>query len=319
MGGITHMRPDEEFPGYSDVDMMLVVSGPTTTKDPLDEPYQGLAIEAGLRGVEEYETAGRVLANPEIADHIAVGAILADPSGVLGTIQAQVAREFSRRRWVQARCEEEKRRYETGIGAVSQSSDPLQSLVLMSLAMHDLASVLAVARLVPPTHRKSLVLLGQQLAEVGQLDLYGEVLEVSGIARLTVAQVQSYLDRVTEAFDRAVQVHRTRVPFDFKVRPHLRRYLLEGSQVLIDVGHHREAMPWIANGIALCTWILLADAPEIERPSYQRLVQDLLQDTGFEDAATLNDRVGHADRLKRSIYAIADEVVAGTSDELIPA
>jgi hypothetical protein len=319
MGGVTHMAPDEEFPPESDLDLMLVTSGPTKTKDPLDEPYRGLAIEAGLRGMEEYETPEKVLANPEIADHIAVGAILIDPHGLLAALQPTVAREFSRRRWVKARCEEEKRRYEMGIAAAGQSRAPMEALVLMTLAIHNLASVLPVAQLIPPTHRKSLVLLGRQLAALARTDIYEEMLQISGVAGLAVQQVQSYADHLADAFDRAIQVHRTSVPFDFKVRPHLRPYLIDGSQSLIDAGHHREAMPWISAGIFVCSSVLLVDAPASERPRYEALVDDLLYDTGFGDGAMRARRLIQANHVKESLYALADEVIARWPDELITA
>lgn len=317
MGAITSMSADTEFPHDSDLDMMLVVDGPTITKDPLDEFYRGMAIEAGLRGKEEYDSADKVLANPEIADHIAAGAILSDPTGLLGAIQPAVAREFARQHWVRERCAEEKRRYEMSIAGVAESREPMEALILMTLAIHNLASVVPVAQLVPPTHRKSLVLLRRELDATGRLDLFEEVLEVSGVAGLTVAQVQSYADRTAQAFDRAIQVHRTRVPFDFKLRPHLRPYLIDGSQSLIDMGHHREAMPWIAAGLFLCCSVLLVDAPESERPRYAALRDDLLQDMGFGDAANRSLRLRHADRVKESIYALADEIVASRPDELV--
>ena len=314
MGSITTTPADAEFPGESDLDLMIVVDGPTGTKDPVDELYRGVAIEAGLRGKEEYESAEKVLSNPEIADHIAAGAILSDPTGLLGAVQLAVAREFSRQKWVRARCAEEKHRFEMGIAGAAESREPIESLVLMTFAIHNLASLVPVAQLVPPTHRKSLVLLRRQLADLGRLDLFEEVLEVSGVAGLTVGQVRSYADRNAQAFDRAIQVHRTRVPFDFKLRPHLRPYLLDGPQSMIEQGHYREAMPWVALGIITCCSTLLVDAPESERRSYAALMDDLLRDMGFADNSTFSRRLRQTNGVKDSLYAIADEIVASHPD-----
>ena len=315
MGGITSMSPDDEFPYDADLDLMLVVDSPITTEDPLDELYRGVAIEAGLRGKDEYESAEKVLANPAIADHIAAGAILSDPTGLLSAVQPAVAREFSRQRWVRERCAEEKRRFEMGIAGVAGSREPMEALILTTLAIHNLASVLAVAQLVPPTHRKSLLQLRRQLDALDRLDLFEEVLEVSGVATLTVAQVQSHADRTAQAFDRAIQVHRTRVPLDFKLQPHLRPYLVDGFQSLIDTGHHREAMPWIAIGASMCCSVLLVDAPDTERPRYAALAGDLVNDMGFANGANRSQRLRHTDQVKESMYALADEIVANRPDD----
>ena len=164
MGGITRAAPDAVFPADSDLDLMLVVDRPTTTKDPIDELYRGVAIEAGMRGIEEYATPEKVLANPEIADHIAVVAIVADPVGLLAGVQPVVAREFARRQWVALRCDDEKRRFEMYLNAARLAQLPVEFMIPIMLATQILASLVAVAFLVPPTHRKSLVLLREHLA-----------------------------------------------------------------------------------------------------------------------------------------------------------
>ena len=319
MGGITRAEPDAVFPEDSDLDLVLLVDRPTTTKDPLDELYRGVAIEAGVRGIDEYASPEKVLANPEIADHIAVGAIVADPVGILEAVQPVVARDFARRRWVILRCEEEKRRFETGLEAVRLARAPGEFMLHLMLALQNLASLIAVALLVPPTHRKFLVLLREQLDMLDRLDLFEKTLAASGIRDMSRARVQWYQDQTSIAFDRALEVKRTPVPFDFKLRPHLRPYLIDGYQSMINAGNYREAMPWIAAGIFLTTAVLLNDAPENERPRYAALMEDLLRDLGLEHGAGRQERFALAAELANEIYRRADDIAAGRPDGLVPA
>lgn len=319
MGGITRAAPHAVFPTDSDLDLMLIVDRPTTSKDPIDELYRGVSIEAGIRGVEEYASPETVLANPEIADHIAVGAILTDPIGLLSSIQPVVARDFARRRWVVLRCEDEKRRYEMFLNAARLAHMPVELIFPVILAIQNLASLVAVALLVPPTHRKSLVLLREHLRTLERPDLFERALAAAGIRELSRARVQWYLDEAVIAFDRAIEVKQTPVPFDFKLRPHLRPYLLDGSQSMIDAGDHREAMPWIAGGMLISTAVLLNDAPEAERPRYASLLDDLVSDLGLATEPQRLERVTLTEELASDLFRLADEIVAGRPDQLVTA
>lgn len=319
MGGITRMAPDEEFPSDSDLDLMLLVDRPTTSKDPIDELYRGVAIEAGLRGVEDYATPQKILANPEVADHIAAGGIIADPTGFLSGLQPDVAREFSRRRWVTARCEDEKARFQTAFAAASATQVAVECMLHAFFAVHNVASLVSVALLVPPTHRKYLPQLRVQVARMGRPELADDALSALGTSLMTQARVSAYADMVTAAFDRALEVKRTPAPFDFKLRPHLRPYLIDWSRRMIEHGEHREAMPWIASGMFISAAVLLNDAPVNERPGYAAQLGEMVEELGFGSTAARAERLRLTAQLGESLYALADGIVAGRPDELIPA
>ncbi|HXN91920.1 MAG TPA: hypothetical protein VN906_10580, partial [Candidatus Sulfotelmatobacter sp.] len=172
MGGISSMSADAPFPPDSDVDIsVLVQSDLPPSQDPIDELYRGVSIEAGLRAVSEYITAEKVLANPEMADHVALNAIIADPTGLLVSIQPTVAREFARQRWVIARCDVEKRRFQMYLEAAGQTQVPGEFMIHVTLAIQNLAALIAVALLSPPTHRKCLIQLRDQLKGLNRSEL----------------------------------------------------------------------------------------------------------------------------------------------------
>lgn len=315
MGGITRMSPEASFPADSDLDIgVLVDPAPPPDQEPLDELFRGALIEAGLRAADAYSTPAKVLANPEIADHVAAGAVLSDPHGLLAAIEPTVAREISRRRWVIARCEEERRRYQVAIDDAARTEVPSEFLLCLYWAVMDLAAVLSVALLVPPTHRRCFVQLRDQSHGLGRPELSEAALGVIGVSHLDRARVQSFADQAAAMFDRAVAVKRTRSPFDFKLKPHLRPYLIDGPQAMIDAGNHREVMPWIASGICVCAASLLNDAPAAERPRYAALAQDLIDELGMSSPAARAERLQLAAELSGPLFALADEIAIGRRD-----
>ena len=319
MGGITSMSVDAPFPPDSDVDICVLVHRDSPGQDPIDELYRGVSIEAGLRSVEEYASAERVLANPEVADHVALNSVIADPAGILVSIQPAVAREFAQGRWVIARCEVEKRRFEMYLEASRQAQTPGEFMIHVTLAIQNLAALIAVALLSPPTHRKCLIQLRDQLKGLNRSELAERALAAYGDSDMSAGRAQTYADMAAAAFDRALQVKRSPSPFDFKLRPHLRPYLVEGPQAMIDKGDHREAMPWIGAGIWVSTMALLNDAPENEHPRYQQLLDDLLEDLGLASAASRAERSRELVDLANALFAVADEVVASRPDSLVRA
>ncbi len=319
MGGITRMSRDAPFPPESDVDICVLVHNESPGQDPIDEFYRGLSIEAGLRSVAEYASAEKVLANPEVADHVALNAIIADPTGVLASIQPTVAREFAHQRWVVARCDVEKRRFQMYLDAAGRTQDPGEFMIHVTLAIQNLAALVAVALLRPPTHRKCLVNLRVQLKGLNHSELSERALAVYGDSDMSADTVQMYADMAADAFDRALQVKRTASPFDFKLRPHLRPYLVDGSQVMIDQGDHREAMPWIGAGIWISAAAILNDAPENEHPRYRQLLGDLLEDLGLASAESRAERLRELVELGNALFEVADEVVASRPDSLVTA
>ncbi len=238
-GGINTMLPDALFPLYRDVDLIIVLrEGGKSTEENLELAYRGLILECGVKGLEEYRSPERVLANPHIAHDFTTDSVLSDPTGLLAKTQGVVTKEFARLRWVLARCDYEKRRALGHLEELGQVDSPLAALTQLWRFAEFLAGSIAVAHLRPPTHRKCLVLMRELLREQDRLDLQEEVLSVLGCARMDREKVESYLEECAVAFDRAVTVKKTPSFWGFKLRPHVRPYAIEGAQEIIDRGNH---------------------------------------------------------------------------------
>jgi len=276
-GSLATMSGEAMFATYRDVDLIVVLdSGTKQTDDNLEVPYKGLMLEVGFIGLDEHRDAEVVLARPDRAGSLARTRILADPLGFLAPLQREVARRYAERRWVEARCEAEKRDAREALQSMGQAPAPYPRLFALVGTIFGLAGLLAVARLKMPTSRRALSGMQSALESEGRPDLYAGVLDVCGVAGLTLRQVQGYHAEMLRAFDRAVEVRRTFVPYSFKVQPHLRPYVDEAIAELITEGHHREAAFFLTLPYSTVNAILQKDASEQEKPGYQAGFDGLL-------------------------------------------
>ncbi|HET9494120.1 MAG TPA: hypothetical protein VFR15_07820, partial [Chloroflexia bacterium] len=150
--------------------------------------------------------------------------------------------------------------------------------------------------------------LREMLEEQGRTDLHEAALAVMGSGHMSRADVQAVLDLSVTAFDRSVEVYRTPTPYGFTIRPHLRPYLAEATQEMIEEGNHREAMYWIAALAGESYLVLQNDAPDAEKPAFAAQYEAMLSTMGYSSTEAWAERVDAAERLAREIYGIADEL-----------
>ena len=99
------------------------------------------------------------------------------------------------------------------------------------------------------------------------------------------ADVEAMLDQSVIAFDRSVEVYHTPTPYGFTIRPHLRPYLAEATQEMIDEGNHREAMFWISALAGESYLVLQNDAPDGEKPIFAAQLQTIHAALGYADTS----------------------------------
>jgi hypothetical protein len=309
MGALNYLPRDAPFPAYKDVDLNLVVEG-ASGDEPHEIFYKGLILEHGILDVERYHSPETVLSDPALAANLAVDSILADPRGMLAPLQSTVARQYAQRRWVQARCASAKNDVLLGLGGLAHAASPDQArLILWLYVTMGLTGVVALADLKPPTHRRSLIQMKALLEQHGREDLQEAMLELLGFAHLRPPQVEVHLHHMAEAFDRAVQVTRTPVPGSFKLRPHVRPYLVDGAQEMIDEGYPREAMLWIWFGMGIANGAIQADAPEDEKPHFQAMAGQLYADMGWSTLQDVASHLPQARELAEDVFRVADDIV----------
>jgi hypothetical protein len=312
MGGITSMAAEEPFAAYRDVDLHLILHDDVDVPgENMEALYKGLMIEAGFRQQKDYRTPEVVLADPVIASHMAVPGILYDPMGFLTRLHEVVAGEYARRKWVQARCEAEKREAFGMLESTARIPDPVAALSLLAYAGTFVSGVLALARLKPITGRRSYPQMRLVLEAWGRADLHERLLEVIGHAHLSREQVERYLRDATEAFDIAVQVKRTPHPFGYKMHAHLRPYFVDGTQEMICEGFHREAVGWAMAYYASSIQVIQADAPSKLTPDMQAKFEECMgRQLGPTGAHAWKIRIERARAVFSEVFTLADEIIA---------
>ncbi len=286
--------------------MVLTQGAPDDEEEVL---YLGLMLEIISKNLETHRDAEAVLANPSDGPNLATTQILSDPTGILAPLHRAVAADYGRRRWIEARCVAEKATAEEWLTAMRGAATPLDRMVAARVFLGALSGLMAVAQLKRPTTRRSLALLGELLDEQVRPDLHEAALTLMGSAHLRRADVQAMLEQFVHAFDRAVEVYQTPIPYGFALRPHVRPYHVEGTQEMIDAGQHREAVFWITC-LDTAYIALENDAPEAEKAGFAAQFQAICATLEYTSAAVWAERVDTAQWLAPEVYRLADALVA---------
>jgi hypothetical protein len=311
-GGITALPADAPFPLYRDVDVVVVVS--TGANDETQEVlYRGLMLEVILKNVDAHRDAEVVLADPSSGPNIAATRILADPTGLLGSLQRAVAADFPRRRWVEARCAAEQATAAQQLAAMRRVTNPIRNqepFWPVWVLLNALSGLLAVADLKRPTTRRTLSLLGELLRAHGRPELHEDALLLWGAAHLSRSDVQAMLHQSVIAFDRSVEVYQTPTSYGFTIRAHLRPYLLDATEELIGEGQYREATFWIMTLVTESYLVLQNDAPEDEKPVFAAQLETMLETLGYTSIDAWGARIALAERLTQHITAVVAGLAA---------
>jgi hypothetical protein len=290
-GGITQLPGKAFFPDYRDVDLIVVTEGKSRPgEENLEIDVNGVMLEVGFGGMDEYASSEIIASNPSIAPNFFATQILADPNHFLGPLQKEVISLYAQRKWVTARCNTERKWLENNLESFRQAEALEIAWNVLWNLLNNVSGLLALADLRKPTHRRSLTLLKDILSAHGQ-------------------RVQELLDETGRLFDRALQVKHHPSPFDFKLKPHLRPYFTAASQEMIDEGNHREATFWIVAGYIIASGPLLQAAPDDEKVALATSIQAIAEEFGIGSPAARLVRYQMAQSYCGKITALADRII----------
>lgn len=306
-GTLSHLHQDASFPNYKDVDVNVIVKDPDQLPvRKAQQLYKGLVVDSEFQAFEEYRSPQAVLSSAANAPNVVAGTILADPQGLLAGLLPVVEREYGRRKWVQARCNWEKRLVLEHMQAIQPENtcgDMFEELIWVVLC---LAGLVAVAALKPPTTRRCLALASELLYAGGRPELQEALLQVWGCAYFEQQDVQFCLETCIQAFDQAVSV--IQAPF-YGIHRDLYPYLVEGSREMMAAGHHREAMFWIMLMHSLSNRAVQRDGSEEERALSQAALNRVLIKLGLGTVDERRARLELVTRVTAQVFEFADEVV----------
>lgn len=270
---------DQPLPPESDIDIKVVVEGDERPQSYTKSVYKGVLIEVSYALSKDYQTPETMLGSYPFAKHFTVQNILADPSGKLTEVQAVVARDYTKRKWAQKRCENALEWLNTSLSWFNPT-EPLYWRVDNWLYPFGVAThVLVMPDLRYPTVRQMFIASGEVLRKYGYGEFHEEMLEQFGSANLTREQVEALLAACAETLDIAKTYAKTPFFGWTNISDQGRPTVVEGSQAMIDRGFHREAVLWIGWNHNWARRVLVHDAPaEVlaqAEPGFWRLLNAL--------------------------------------------
>jgi hypothetical protein len=308
-GSVNWLADDEELPPASDLDVMVVVEDARPPRKFGKLVHRGVLLEVSCLSRDEIRTPEQVLANYRLAGSFAAASVIADPAGVLMNLSVAVARDYAKRRWVAARCDDAERNARTHLASWSPETLFENQVTSWLFGTGVTTHVLLAAGLRNPTVRKRYLAARELLADYGRLGFYQELLTLLGCAEISRTQVEEHLRAVASAFDAAKQVIATPLFFFADISDRARPIAIDGSRELIDSGHHREAVFWLVATYSRCLTVLRNDAPERLdgfEPGFRRLVADL----GIRSSADLRERVAETAAFLPIVRGVAEEIMA---------
>ena len=304
-GSTNSLHDNDVLAPWSDVDFHILVDG--------DIPagfrhrkfrYHGVLMEQLYMRLEDMRSLEQVVASHWWACHFLAENIISDPTGHLATIQSGVRKNYHKKKWVLARCQGVLRWLDGFLRSFDESlGDDISSLFLFLGCIVIASTLPVVADLRPPTARKGLVRMREVASQYGRADLYETLLEIAGVSRVVAEGAVEIHQRLMEAFDYAVHVHRTRFYYDFDLYEEAREILRDGVVEMIHSGDYREAA-WFSLLIHnRCLLAIVNDGAIANRKRFQEKYSQTTSALGLSDSGQLTQRVN---RLREFMPALND-------------
>ncbi|HEV2072262.1 MAG TPA: hypothetical protein VGR29_01355 [Thermomicrobiales bacterium] len=310
IAGSTNGLPGEAIlPATSDIDIMIVLDAVDVPAKPGKFLYHGVLLEATYLSMDLVANVEQVLGHYHLAASLRRPVILADPDGHLTRLQPEVEAAFSRRKWVERRCEQARETALTRIASVIEGRAFEEQVMAWLFAAGGLPHMLLVAGMRNPTVRRRYEATRVLLVEYGYEAFYPGLLALLDPEGISAEQTMRHLVTVGEAFDVASSVISTPFPFAADISAAARPVAIDGSREMIEEGRHREALFWVVATFARCQMVLHADAPPPMSTRWDGSFQDLLADLGIRTFADLDQRCEHIREALPQVDSIAVDVM----------
>lgn len=313
-GSINWLAEEACLPPSSDVDVLVVLAGLTPPEKPGKLLYRGVIIDASYLPAEQVRSADQVLGLSHLAGSLRADSIIADPTGQLRVIQAEVSRDYPNREWVIRRCEHaasKVRSHLQGMEEAASQARPFHDQVIPWLFGTGVTThILLAAGLKNPTVRKRYLAVRELLAEYGRADFYETLLEMLGCARMRRARAQQHLAGLAAVFEAAQAVICSPFSFAADINELARPVAIDGSRELIERGDQREAVFWMAVTYSRCQKVLTEDGPAGMDKRFEPGYRALLADLGIRTSADLRQRSRQVLELLPRIGEVAAAIMA---------
>ena len=308
-GSVNWMPDQAELLATSDLDIMVVIDAANQPQKLGKFDYWGVLLEVSYLSSGQLRSAEQVLGQYNLAGSFHTSSVIADPSGQLTTLQTDVARRYAERDWVRRRCEDARAKVLQHLRSLDESAPFHDQVTSWLFGTGVTTHVLLVAGLKNPTVRKRYLAVRELLEEYDRLEFYGPLLGLLGCDDWSRATAERHLASLAGAFDAAKTVIKTPVFFAADISDLARPVAIDGTQELIDLGFHREAVFWLAATYARCMKVLHSDATPELQARFEPGLRALLADLGITSLTDLQRRSREVEAFLPEIRGVAEEIM----------
>jgi hypothetical protein len=309
--GSTSWLPDDAIlPATSDLDLWVVLEDPNPPEKLGKFIYRDVLLEVSYVARDQLASPEAILGDYHMAGCFRTPGVIEDPSGQLTKLQAAVAKDYAKRRWVLQRCQDAKGRILRNLQGLNESNPFHDQVTSWLFATGVTTHVLLVAGLKNPTVRRRYIAARELLANYDRLDFYEALLELLGCAQMSRARAEQHLTALAEVFDAAKTVVKTPFAFAADLSDIARPVAIDGSRELIEGGYHREAIFWMVATYARCQKVLYHDAPSEQRDAFSPGFRQLTADLGITSFADLQQRGEQVRSFLPRVWELAEAIVA---------
>lgn len=313
LAGSAALLPDDRvIPPGSDIDVQLIIDGPTSENKPGKIEVGGLLLDVSMWTADELRDLDGVMGHYHLAHTLAHGLVIDDPIGAIGRAQAQTRGEFARPDRIRQRLDGvhaiATERLNGHFASLSLPWAMLQWQFGVGLIPH----LMLVAAGKNPTVRRRYAACREVMVAAGESAAYDRLLVLAGYDLVDERQVRCFLDVLERAFDTISPLAlESTWQLASDVQPQSRSLAIGGVEQMIDAGDSRESMFWL-----LATWCRLIDVlDEIGSPveGEAGIRADFLEaiaGVGVRDRASIAKQAAAAMAELPEYRAIADRIAA---------
>ncbi|MBV9180525.1 MAG: hypothetical protein JO356_04375 [Acidobacteria bacterium] len=317
-GSSNWLPEDRELSPYSDVDIMVVLTDSVAAIRRAKFSYCEVLLESSYLKSEQLRSRNEVLSDYHLAPSLSTTRTMFDPHGRLAPLLAAVSRDYRNPYWIRRRYANAREKLLRFIRSINERAALEDQIIGCLFAAGVTTHILLVASLENPTVRMRYVAVRELLAKHGLAEFHEVLLELLGAARISRERAGKHLQALTEIFDTAKTLITSPFPFASDLSDCARPLAIDANRELIEGGHHREAIFWLAVTYSRCLKVLACDAPRSKRRKFLNGYQELIEDLGLSTAAAVARRAQQIERLLPRICELAEKIIEARSEREEP-
>lgn len=261
LGGSTaELSPETVITNGSDVDVYVILEGKLPPKRGKFE-YRGVLLEVSYLAAEELFSRDQVQTNYHLANLLRYQQVITDPTGRLGQIAAEAAKNFAKPEWIRKRRDHALSRVEEGLRGLDYGASLPDRTIGWLFPTGIMTHAILVSALRNPTVRLRYLRSGEVLREYDMPEVQEQLLHLAGFGNLTAEEAEEVLCRTERVFDLASELRQTEFAFASDISAVSKDAAIDTIRRLNGQGFYQETAFWTYVTFARSMKILLADAP----------------------------------------------------------